>query len=124
MYSFEILEIWHLLLELIEKVCSLTKLLLVKEKYELSNQVKRAVTSMSLNIAEGREANTDAEFRRYLGISLKSLIEVLSCLKICERLQFITAEDVRDIYELCDKLEAKIRAFRNTLNDKHTTLHT
>lgn len=124
MYPFEKLEIWQLSLDLAEKIYKITAKLPEDEKYGLTNQLKRAVVSVSLNIAEGRASDSDAEFRRFLGFSLRSLVEIIACMKVGERLRFLENNVVRDTCEFCDKIEAKIRKLRNTLNDERRTRHT
>ena len=121
MYSFEKLEIWQLSLSLVEMIYEITKKLPEDEKFGLTSQLKRASVSVCLNIAEGRAADSDAEFRRFLGISLKSLIEIIACLKVCEKLKLFDHILVQNAYQLGDKIEAKIRKFRNKLNRKRKT---
>jgi len=118
MYSFEKLEIWQLALDLIETTYETAKDLPDDEKFGLTSQLRRASVSVCLNIAEGRAADSDAEFRRFLGISLRSLIEIVACLKIRERLKYLDCEAVKNVCQFCDKIEAKIRKFRNTLSNK------
>jgi four helix bundle protein len=122
MYPFEKLEIWQLSLDLIERIYKITKKLPEDEKFGLTSQLKRASVSVSLNIAEGRASDSDPEFRRFLGISLKSLVEIVACMKVCERLRFLENMLVNDICKFCDKIEAKIRKFRNTLNVEYRKL--
>lgn len=50
--------------------------------YCLTSQVRRAVNSIVLNIAEGSNRKTDIDFRRFLYNSLTSLEEVVACLDI------------------------------------------
>jgi four helix bundle protein len=116
MYAFEKLEIWKLSLDLLEKIYQVSVKLPVDEKFGLISQLKRASVSVSLNIAEGRASDSDPEFRRFLGIALKSLIEIIACMKVCERLRFLDNITVSNICEFCDKIEAKIRKFRTTLS--------
>jgi four helix bundle protein len=55
----------------------------------LRNQMVRAAMSVSANIVEGREQNTDREFARFLGYSLASTSELEH--------HFIVARDLRAI---------------------------
>ena len=57
-----------------------------QEKYNLASQLRRAVTSGPLNIAEGCGAVSNAEFARFLGYAYRSLKEVVTALELCERL--------------------------------------
>ena len=58
----------------------------MEEKYNLSSQLRRAVTSAPLNIAEGCGSATNAEFARFLSYAYRSLKEVLTALELCQRL--------------------------------------
>ena len=57
-----------------------------EEKYNLASQLRRAVTSVPLNIAEGCGTVSNAEFARFLGFAYRSLKEVTTCLELCQRL--------------------------------------
>jgi four helix bundle protein len=56
------------------------------EKYNLASQLRRAVTSAPLNIAEGCGAGSNTEFGRFLSYAYRSLKEVVTALELCERL--------------------------------------
>ncbi|MBP7570070.1 MAG: four helix bundle protein [Acidobacteria bacterium] len=56
------------------------------ERYNLTDQLKRACTSVPLNIAEGAACETNGDFARFLGYSYRSLKESVTCLELCERL--------------------------------------
>ena len=57
-----------------------------QEQYNLSSQLRRAVTSAPLNIAEGCGAASNTEFSRFLGIVYRSLKEAVTALELGERL--------------------------------------
>ena len=56
------------------------------ERYNLTTQLRRAATSVPLNIAEGAGCTTNREFGRFLGYAYRSLKEVVTCLELCQRL--------------------------------------
>lgn len=56
------------------------------ERFNLSAQLRRAATSVPLNIAEGAACVADKEFARFLSYSYRSLKEITTCLELCERL--------------------------------------
>jgi four helix bundle protein len=74
-FKFEKLEVWDLSLEYVDEVYSLSSNLPVDENYNLKSQIRRAATSISLNIAEGSTGQTNPEQNRFLGYALRSLIE-------------------------------------------------
>ena len=63
-------------------IYALTKLLPTEERFALIDQLKRAVTSIVLNIAEGTGGLGDKEFINFLRIALKSLYETIAGLKL------------------------------------------
>ena len=80
-FKFERLEVWELSLKYIDTIYRLADDLPSSEKYNLMSQVRRAATFVSLNIAEGSTGQSDAEQHRFLGLSLRSLIETVACLR-------------------------------------------
>lgn len=56
------------------------------ERYNLVSQLRRAATSVPLNVAEGCGCVSTAEFSRFLGYAYRSLKEVATCLELCGRL--------------------------------------
>lgn len=94
MHKFEKLTIWQESLVLIEESYKLIRILPSNEERNLQDQLRRAVVSVSLNIAEGSGANNDKEFKRFLDISRKSTYEVLAILKIIEHLYKIETKEL------------------------------
>ena len=64
-----------------------------QEKYNLVSQLRRAVTSAPLNIAEGRGAASNIEFGRFLGFAYRSLKEAVTALELCQRLYPLLPRD-------------------------------
>jgi four helix bundle protein len=85
------------------------------EDYGLSSQVRRAVDSVVLNIAEGSDKNTDKEFAKYLNISCCSLNEVVACLDIAFDCKYIDQEMVNHYLEKASLLSNQITAFRRSI---------
>lgn len=82
----------------------------------IRDQVNRAALSVALIIAEGRAADSDAEFRRFLGFSVRSVVEVIACMKVGMALGMVAADEADRMCATCDELEAKLRKLRNTLS--------
>lgn len=70
-----------------------------REEYVLSPQIRRAADSIGLNIAEGSTGQSTAEFKRFLGISIRSAIEVIACLHLGKRKKVISEESFTIYYE-------------------------
>lgn len=60
-YKFEKLEVWKLALGYIDLIYDIADELPRSEDYNLKSQIRRAATSVALNIAEGSTGQTDAE---------------------------------------------------------------
>lgn len=122
-YKFEKLEVWHLTLDMIDACYRLSEALPRSEEFNLKSQIRRAATSIALNIAEGSTAQSDAEQARFLGFALRSLVEVVACLRIIARRQWELPAPLLDQAEaLGQSLFAKLNAFRRAVNPNASTL--
>jgi four helix bundle protein len=70
------LDVYILSRELLTQSYSLTDRFPTSEKFGLTMQIRRAATSVKLNIAEGASRSSLTERRRFFEISRGSLIEV------------------------------------------------
>ena len=71
------------------------------ERYNIAAQLRKAATSVPLNIAEGSGCTTDGDFVRFLGYADRSLKEIVTCLELCQRLY--SALSVQPIAVLIDE---------------------
>ncbi len=116
MYRFEKLRVYHNALELVAEIYQLTELLPTEEKFALIDQLKRSVTSIVLNIAEGTGALGDIEFKNFLRHALKSLYETVAGLKIAERLFKV---DINIPLQKCETVGRELNGLIKSLtNDK------
>lgn len=86
MQDYHQLDIWNRAMDYCVAIYELTARLPAEEKYNLASQLRRAVTSVPLNIAEGCGAASPAEFSRFLSYAYRSLKEVITALELCQRL--------------------------------------
>lgn len=114
-FKFEELIVWQKALELTEMVSKVVTKFPKDELYVLTSQIKRAADSTALNIAEGSQGQSNAELNRFLGMSLRSAIEVVACLFIAQRRNIISATDFQSIYSKEEELIKMLQAFRNKL---------
>ena len=115
-FKFEKLEVYQLALAYIDFIYDLSAQLPKSEEYNLKSQIVRAATSVALNIAEGSTGQSDAEQSRFLGMSVRSVLETVACLHIIRRRKFITnTEALNTAEENARILAAKLHAFRNSL---------
>lgn len=79
--------------------------------------MRRASTSVALNIAEGSTGQSDAEQAKFLGYAIRSHLEVVACTRLIENRNYITDQkELKQQFEkLGEKLFAKLIAFKNSL---------
>ena len=74
----------------------------------LSDQVKRAALSIVLNIAEGSARFSDKDFDRFIGNSLGSTDEVISCCEVALNEKLISSNEFETVeslgLEICNQL--------------------
>ncbi|WP_075350812.1 four helix bundle protein [Algoriphagus marinus] len=115
-FKFEKLRIWQTSMVFGEVVFELSKTFPKEELYNLTSQIRRAVDSIALNIAEGATGNSQVEFRKFVGYSLRSLAEVVTCLHKAKLRAYINEETFQNCYKQAFDLMNSIAAFRNTLS--------
>lgn len=114
-FKFEQLRVWQRALDLTLEVSDLTKSFPEDERFNLTSQIKRATDSIALNIAEGSTGQTNKDFNRFLGIALRSGIEVVACLFIARKRSLISEDRFQEFYDKLTELSKMIQALRNTL---------
>lgn len=86
------------------------------EDYNLKSQIRRAATSIPLNIAEGSSGLTNAEQSRFIGIAIRSLVETIACLHLIHRRGYLAQPDpLRKAYKAAEILFKRLKAFQNAL---------
>src|SRR3982751_4243472 len=115
-FKFEKLKVWESAVELSGQVSQLTEKFPKKEMFILTSQIQRATDSISLNIAEGSTGQTNPEFKRFLGIALRSAIEVVGCLHLAKRRNLINTEEFNHFYNYLSDLIKSIHALRKAIN--------
>ena len=86
MQDYHQLDIWNRAMDYAVAIYECAASFPVEEKYNLASQLRRAVTSVPLNIAEGCGTVTNSEFARFLSYAYRSLKEVVTGLELCQRI--------------------------------------
>jgi len=98
------LDVWKLSIELVKLIYEITSKFPSTEVYGLSNQLRRASVSFSSNLAEGAARSSKIERKRFYEISRSSLVEIDTQIEIAIALNFIKAENTKEIEVLGDRL--------------------
>ena len=81
-----------------------------------SNQLKRAVLSITNNIAEGSEYNSNNQFIRYLKIAKGSCAEVRNMLILANELGFKNIDELKVMINLSIEISQQLSNFINYLD--------
>jgi len=82
---------------------------------DLTSQINRALHSIVLNIAEGSADNSDVEFARFLGISIRSVYEMVAGFDLALLYELISDEINEKIEADAHELVKQLSAFRSSL---------
>jgi len=117
MYKFEKLEVWDLAMKFNALSYDIADKLPESEKYNLTSQLKRASTSIALNIAEGSTGQTNPEQLRFLSFAIRSHVEAVACIRLIQERNYINSstELIDKFEELGSELFAKLNAFKRAI---------
>ena len=110
MRDFRKLNIWQNGISIVKMTYRMAEMLPENEKFGLKSQMCRAAVSIPSNIAEGCSRNSDADFRRFLDISLGSLFELETQLIVSEELKFAQRSDLKELIDLIHKEEKMVNS--------------
>lgn len=97
-FNFEKLEVYKKSLLFANRIFELTKNWPKEYLYSLTDQIRRASLSITLNIAEG-SSRTGPEFKRFLSISRGSAQECVPILEIAEKQGIIIKSQKEELFE-------------------------
>lgn len=118
--TFENFKVYQSTLILTKNIFELLDNDVLRKEFELTNQLKRAVLSISNNIAEGSEYNNNAQFVRFLRYAKGSCAEVRNMLNICCEIYKIDVETLQDnCREISVQLSKFIDYLKNTDNQRN-----
>jgi len=113
MTGYEKLNVWQESMNLVTQIYKIVKKLPKEEMYSLSDQIRRSAVSIPSNIAEGSSRNSKKEFVQFLYISLGSLCELETQLKICINIGYL--QNLEDIFLQTEKIKKMINALISSL---------
>ena len=114
-FKFEKLLIWQKPMDLGDEMDKVAELFPKKEIYNLSSQMRRASDSVALNISEGSILQSGPEYRKFLGYSIRSIAEVVTCLHKAKRRKYINNDMFETYYKDCFDLINMTIAFRKKI---------
>ncbi|GAB2943713.1 four helix bundle protein [Hymenobacter coalescens] len=85
------------------------------EKFELASQLRRAATSVPLNIAEGAGRRTPKEFIAFLINARGSLAELDTIILLAEKLSYLSEDQTSQALQELDHISALVQGLLNRL---------
>lgn len=119
--SFEEFEVHKKGVLLTNKIYQLVKSPIFEKEFDFKSQIKRAVISITNNIAEGSEYNNNKQFIRFLKMSKGSCAEVRNMLILARELEFCTNDEIQESMVLSIEISQNISNFIKYLNSKLDT---
>lgn len=94
MFSFEKLRVYQMARELVKEIYLLQNNFPKEERYALGDQVRRAATSITANLAEGSGRQSPKEKIHFIEIAFGSMTEVFCELQTACDLNYISTEQL------------------------------
>ena len=116
---YEDLEIYQVSVEVAIEVYRLTKKFPKEETYGIVDQLKRAVTSIGANIAEGFGRFYFKDKLVFFYHSRGSLFEVKHFLEISFRMGYITNEEKNSLFVKLNNLSVKLNNFISSIGKQN-----
>ena len=96
--TFEEIIAWQKARTFNKRIYEITSNEFFKKDFDLARQLRRASVSISSNISEGFERNTDKEFIHFLYIAKGSSAEIRSQLYLALDLNYVTQKEFETLF--------------------------
>jgi four helix bundle protein len=116
MEDFKGLRVWEKAYALTLSVYQKTRTFPKEEMYGLTSQLRRAASSVGANIAQGCGRRSDPEMRRFLQIARGSANEVEYYLLLARDLQFLAADDFKELEAMVLEVQRMLASFVQRLS--------
>ncbi len=115
MKNFRDLQVWRKAHELTLAVYKNTHNFPSSEKYGMTSQIRRSSASIAANIAEGCGRGSDADFRRFLQISMGSASETEYHLLLAHDLGFLDPTLFQKLTQQTQEIKRMLASFLKKL---------
>lgn len=116
--SFEEINSWKKAREFNKRIYLITENPNFKKDFDFVRQIRRASISITSNIAEGFERNSDKEFAHFLYIAKASAGEVRSQIYLAFDLNYITEQEFNTLLESITEISKLLSGFIKYLSPK------
>src|SRR5215813_9720733 len=118
MQNFKDLKVWEKAPCFTLNVQEATKIFPREETYSLTNQLRRAASSIPANIAEGCGKNSQSEFAHFLNVAMGSANESEYFLILSKDLYYLTNEKFIDLSTTINEIKAMLISLISKIRDE------
>jgi len=115
MFTFEKLDAWQQAIDFANVVYDQTRSFPPDERFDLTNQMRRAAVSVSSNLAEGSSRSSRVDYARFVEISARSLFEVISQAFVAKRQEFLPTIEFEKLYAIAEREGKILSGLRDSL---------
>lgn len=108
---FEQLRVWQNSMDLTVEIYKLTKLFPADEKFALTDQIRRASSSVPANVAEGFGRHSIKDKLKFYNVAFGSLLETKSHLYLAGKLGYLDEEKNKEVIEQLVHVQKELNAF-------------
>ena len=117
--GFEQIISWKKARKLNKEIYRVTSHRNFSKDFSLRDQIRRASISISSNIAEGFGRKTKKEFIYFLNVAQASCYEVRSQLYLALDIDYLSKEEFKEMYHLCDEISRTLHGLIKHLENKN-----
>lgn len=115
MFRFEDLKVYQAVLLIIDSIYINTKKWPKDEQFVLISQLRRAVISIALNIAEG-SSRGKKDFSRFLDIAKGSCFECVAILTIARKREYINQDEYNEYHQQFVSIAKMLTALKTAIS--------
>ena len=114
-FNFEKLDVWRRAVDFAAFVYDVTKGFPSDERFGITSQMRRAVVSVSSNIAEGSSRSSRQDFARFVELAVGSLYELVSQGFIARKQGLLDEQGFQKLYSESEELIRMLSGLRKHL---------
>ena len=118
MFSFENLGVYQKSRVLVKEVYKLQNKFPVEERYALGDQIRRSITSVTSNLAEGSGRDTNKDKAHFCVIAFGSLMEAFSQLQNAQDLGYISINEVEALRPQFEEVSKMLSGLKSSFEKK------
>lgn len=115
MQNYKDLKVWEKAHDFTLKIYDVTKNFPKEEVYSLTNQLRRAASSIPANIAEGCGKNSQLDFANFLNIALGSANEAEYYIILSKDLKYLSVDAHEEMFKIINEVKAMLIALINKI---------